>query len=143
MEAPAADDASAAAEIEAAPAREGGVAAADQAPAEPTAEPTAEGTAQAAPSSGAAEEKPKTLLQALGDQSNRNLAVTRRMDYSLAKELLASFQSCHLPSMAILGSLSRWYASEQPVFLLSHFVNCLMSKLDRSMDIWSRSCSCS
>ena len=59
MEAPAADDASAAAEIEAAPAREGGVAAADQAPAEPTAEPTAEGTAQAAPSSGAAEEKPK------------------------------------------------------------------------------------
>lgn len=105
MEAPAADDASAAAEIEAAPAREGGVAAADQAPAEPTAEPTAEGTAQAAPSSGAAEEKPKTLLQALGDQSNRNLAVTRRMDYS----------------MAILGLLSRWYASEQPVFLLSHF----------------------
>lgn len=93
MEAPAADDASAAAEIEAAPAREGGVAAADQAPAEPTAEPTAEGTAQAAPSSGAAEEKPKTLLQALGDQSNRNLAVTRRMDYSLAKELSSQF-SC-------------------------------------------------
>lgn len=82
MEAPAADDDSAAAEIEAAPAGEGAVAAAGQAPAEPTAEPTAEATAQAAPSSGA-EEKPKTLLQALGDQSNRNLAVTRRMDSSM------------------------------------------------------------
>ena len=78
MEAPASDDASAA-EIAEAAARGIG-ATADQAP-EPTAEPTAEATALAAPSD--AEEKPKTLLQALGDQSNRSLAVICRINYRL------------------------------------------------------------
>lgn len=109
---------------EAAPAREGGVAAADQAPAEPTAEPTAEGTAQAAPSSGAAEEKPKTLLQALGDQSNRDVAQQfAAFSGALAfLPILGLFASeCLLRSM-VSDSNRRWMYSAIVAVLLVNLV---------------------